>query len=79
MEGEYVVAAIAVLFGWDVAQLKCPIRSCDTVIAVADVLLGEVAEDLQAHRWDISCCFIWSPFCISMTSRTLAIVHIVTM
>ena len=42
MEGEYVVAAIAVLFGWDVAQLNCPIKSCDTVGAVADVLLGEL-------------------------------------
>ena len=35
----YVVAN-AVLFGWDVAQLDCPIKSCDTVGAVADVLLG---------------------------------------
>jgi hypothetical protein len=41
MEVSYVVA-IAVLFGWDVAQLNCPIRSCDTGEAVADVLLGEL-------------------------------------
>lgn len=50
MEGEYVVAAIAVLFGWDVAQLNCSTTSCDTVVAEADVLLCEVADDLQAHR-----------------------------
>ena len=29
--------------GWDVVQLNCPIRFCDTVVAVADVSLGEVA------------------------------------
>ena len=37
---ERYVVANAVLFGWDVAQLDCPIKSCDTVGAVADVLLG---------------------------------------
>ena len=43
MEVSYVVA-VAVLFGWDVAQLNCPIRSCDTGEAVADVSLGEVGR-----------------------------------
>ena len=49
MEERYVVAN-AILFGWDVAQLNCSTTSCDTVVAEADVLLCEVADDLQAHR-----------------------------
>jgi hypothetical protein len=42
MEVRYVVA-IAVLVGWDFVQLNCPIRSCVTIVAVADVLLDKVA------------------------------------